>query len=173
MAAGNPKILFGVALKKTIVAVAVSSCQKGEGLPHVLKAPSMSNLEISAATVRQSHKRPNAAPFWLLATTACAVLGAAGGCNNSSNTMENATQQTDASTTPSTLDLAALPKIGTVDERFQSYNVEMAELTGGNFWKPYDQIGKPTPPPPADAPNQRSTPAGMDPKLYQYLPPST
>lgn len=29
--------------------------------------------------------------------------------------------------------------IGSVDERFQSYNVEMAEVIGGNFWKPYDK----------------------------------
>ena len=34
---------------------------------------------------------------------------------------------------------ASMPKIGTVDERFQSYNIEMAEVIGGNFWKPYDQ----------------------------------
>src|SRR5215212_7179373 len=27
--------------------------------------------------------------------------------------------------------------VGTVDERFQSYNVEMVEVTGGRFWKPY------------------------------------
>ncbi|MCG2640687.1 MULTISPECIES: hypothetical protein [Bradyrhizobium] len=27
--------------------------------------------------------------------------------------------------------------IGTVDARFQSYNVEMVEVTGGRFWKPY------------------------------------
>jgi hypothetical protein len=27
--------------------------------------------------------------------------------------------------------------IGSVDERFQSYNVEMVEVTGGRFWKPY------------------------------------
>jgi heparanase len=33
-----------------------------------------------------------------------------------------------------------LPKLATVDERFQSYNVEMAELTGGQFWKPYEQM---------------------------------
>lgn len=30
-----------------------------------------------------------------------------------------------------------LPRIATVDPRFQSYNVEMAEVVGGNFWKPY------------------------------------
>jgi hypothetical protein len=30
-----------------------------------------------------------------------------------------------------------MPRLGTVDERFQSYNVEMLEVTGGRFWKPY------------------------------------
>jgi len=32
---------------------------------------------------------------------------------------------------------AHLPRIGSVDERFQSYNIEMVEVTGGPFWKPY------------------------------------
>ena len=32
---------------------------------------------------------------------------------------------------------ATMARIGTVDERFQSYNVEMIEVTGGRFWKPY------------------------------------
>jgi hypothetical protein len=32
---------------------------------------------------------------------------------------------------------ASMARIGTVDERFQSYNVEMVEVTGGRFWKPY------------------------------------
>jgi hypothetical protein len=31
----------------------------------------------------------------------------------------------------------SMARIGTVDERFQSYNVEMVEVTGGRFWKPY------------------------------------
>ncbi len=35
------------------------------------------------------------------------------------------------------LDLASLPKIASVDERFQSFNVEMVEITGGRFWAPY------------------------------------
>jgi len=34
---------------------------------------------------------------------------------------------------------ANLPRIGTIDQRFQSYNVEMVEVTGGNFWKPYGE----------------------------------
>jgi hypothetical protein len=32
---------------------------------------------------------------------------------------------------------ATMARVGTVDERFQSYNVEMVEVTGGRFWKPY------------------------------------
>lgn len=32
---------------------------------------------------------------------------------------------------------ANLPRIGTLDERFQSYNIEMVEITGGRFWRPY------------------------------------
>jgi glycosyl hydrolase family 79 len=30
-----------------------------------------------------------------------------------------------------------MTRLGTVDERFQSYNIEMVEVTGGRFWKPY------------------------------------
>jgi heparanase 1 len=41
-------------------------------------------------------------------------------------------QAAAATITPSTL-----PQLATVDERFQSYNVEMAEVIGGDFWKPY------------------------------------
>src|ERR1700693_5070592 len=35
------------------------------------------------------------------------------------------------------LDPAKMPTIGTVDERFQSYNIEMVEVIGGRFWKTY------------------------------------
>ncbi len=35
------------------------------------------------------------------------------------------------------IDPAVLPPAGRVDPRFQSYNVEMVEITGGRFWKPY------------------------------------
>ena len=40
------------------------------------------------------------------------------------------------------LDPAKMARIGTVDERFQSYNVEMLEITGGGFWKPYSLLAK-------------------------------
>ncbi len=32
---------------------------------------------------------------------------------------------------------SSMPRLGTVDARYQSYNVEMVEVTGGKFWKPY------------------------------------
>jgi heparanase len=67
------------------------------------------------------------------------------------------------------LDPAKLPRAGTVDERFASYNIEMAEVTGGNFWKPYHgQSSAAEGRKPAES---ASTPAGMDPNLYQYRPP--
>jgi hypothetical protein len=55
-----------------------------------------------------------------------------------------------------------------VDERFQSYNVEMVEVIGGRFWKPYSSQNTSN----VKQPQQpASTPAGMDPNLYQYRPP--
>ncbi|HVO02557.1 MAG TPA: hypothetical protein VMT54_10160 [Candidatus Cybelea sp.] len=39
------------------------------------------------------------------------------------------------------LDPASMPRLGTVDARYQSYNVEMVEVTGGRFWKPYADMG--------------------------------
>ena len=33
-----------------------------------------------------------------------------------------------------------MARIATVSERYQSYNIEMAELTGGQFWKPYEAL---------------------------------
>ncbi|MCA6120959.1 hypothetical protein J6500_03450 [Bradyrhizobium sp. WSM 1704] len=35
------------------------------------------------------------------------------------------------------LDVATMPRVATIDPRFQSYNIEMVEVTGGRFWKPY------------------------------------
>jgi heparanase len=37
---------------------------------------------------------------------------------------------------------ASLSAIDRVDERFQSYNVESVEVTGGNFWAPYPKPGE-------------------------------
>jgi hypothetical protein len=60
---------------------------------------------------------------------------------------------------------ANMPKLGTVDPRYVSYNVEMVEVTGGRFWSPYKSSvqGQPAP-----QPNQEV--GGMS-SLYQYRPP--
>ena len=34
-----------------------------------------------------------------------------------------------------------MPRLGSVDQRYQSYNIEMVEVTGGRFWKPYPPSG--------------------------------
>jgi hypothetical protein len=62
-----------------------------------------------------------------------------------------------------------MPRIGSVDERFQSYNIEMVEVTGGRFWKPYASTADAG----LEAAKQPDSnqPAGMDPSLYQYRPP--
>jgi heparanase 1 len=60
---------------------------------------------------------------------------------------------------------SSLPRIGTVDERFQSYNIEMVEITGGRFWKPYRSK--------LDAPSAPSadTPRDKESNLFQYRSP--
>jgi len=67
------------------------------------------------------------------------------------------------------VDPAGMARLGTVDERFQSYNIEMVEVTGGRFWKPYASQDKAKP----DAPKTEggNQPAGMDPGLYEYRAP--
>src|SRR5882724_13262010 len=59
----------------------------------------------------------------------------------------------DPSATVLSLDPARMTRLGTVDPRYQSYNVEMVEVTGGRFWKPYVDW----------APEQKDR--------YQYRPP--
>ena len=42
---------------------------------------------------------------------------------------------------PPPLALSSLGKVGEVSDRFLSYNIEMVEVTGGRFWRPYDSSG--------------------------------
>jgi heparanase 1 len=62
------------------------------------------------------------------------------------------------------LNPGTMKKIATVDERYQSYNIEMLEVTGGDFWKPYSSIG-------ASKPDSGNHPVGMDPNMYEYRAP--
>ncbi|WP_334442746.1 hypothetical protein [Bradyrhizobium sp. AZCC 1610] len=67
------------------------------------------------------------------------------------------------------VDPSRLPRLGTVDERFQSYNLEMVEVTGGRFWKPYRASA--SAPSARGADNAGNVPAGSNPDLYAYREP--
>ena len=70
-----------------------------------------------------------------------------------------------AQTAPFPIAPKTLPAIGTVDERYQSYNIEMIEVTGGRFWAPYNAQNN------APADTQQPTPGGMPASLYRYREP--
>ncbi len=72
---------------------------------------------------------------------------------------------------PVSLSPATMPRIGTVDVRFQSYNIEMVEVTGGRFWKPYDRGHSTANNAQEPARQPGSAPAGVDPGLFEYRPP--
>jgi heparanase len=62
-------------------------------------------------------------------------------------------------------------RIGAVEERYQSYNVEMLEVTGGRFWRPYGPQLEAALRQPAPRSSGGDIPAGMNPGLYEYRPP--
>jgi len=69
-----------------------------------------------------------------------------------------------AATPPASTAPATMPRVGTIEERFQSYNIEMVEVTGGRFWKPYDSKAE-------AKQSDANQPSGMDPSLYGYRSP--
>ena len=58
-----------------------------------------------------------------------------------------------------------MPAVSTVDVRYQSYNIEMLEVTGGRFWAPYKTQAT------APADTSQTTPEGMPASLYRYRAP--
>lgn len=60
---------------------------------------------------------------------------------------------------------ATMPVVGTVSERYQSYNIEMVEVTGGRFWAPYDAKTED----PAHA--AQANPGGLAATAFRYRPP--
>jgi heparanase len=77
---------------------------------------------------------------------------------------------------PMLLTPAVMRSIAEIDERFLSYNVEMAEVIGGNFWKPYTSANiaalKAQVAAPASQPGSAlSAVAGHDPTMFQARPP--
>ncbi|WP_244608519.1 hypothetical protein [Bradyrhizobium algeriense] len=78
-------------------------------------------------------------------------------------------QQAAAQAPALSVDPSRLPRLGTIDARFQSYNLEMVEVTGGRFWKPYNASA--SSPSARGADNAGNMPAGGNPDLFAYREP--
>lgn len=71
------------------------------------------------------------------------------------------------------IDPARMPRVGQVDERYQSYNVEMVEVTGGRFWAPYDAAPSgPDSAAPAVPEGAQSAPVSIDARAFRVRPPA-
>jgi heparanase len=72
--------------------------------------------------------------------------------------------------TAATLAPSKMVRLGVIDERFQSYNIEAVEVTGGRFWKPFAKADEPKPV--EEKPNAAlAAPGALDPSLYEYRQP--
>jgi hypothetical protein len=70
---------------------------------------------------------------------------------------------------PAPLSPASMKPIAHVSDRFQSFNVEMVEVTGGRFWAPYKQATSgPTAVPDTKA---SAMPGGLDASRFRYRAP--
>ena len=63
---------------------------------------------------------------------------------------------------------AAMPAIGSVDERYQAYNIEMVQVTGGKWWAPYAAASAPIRTDPVEP--QRAS--GIHPSAFAYRAPT-
>jgi Glycosyl hydrolase family 79, N-terminal domain len=64
---------------------------------------------------------------------------------------------------------ANMARVGTIDERYQSYNIEMVEVTGGEFWKPYGPERSVEAAHPPNTPGAKNS--NKNSNLFQYRPP--
>ncbi len=69
----------------------------------------------------------------------------------------------------------SMARLGSVDARYASYNIEMVQVTGGRFWKPYasasSSMKAETQKAPPTQPGRQSAPPGMSASLYEYRSP--
>lgn len=98
---------------------------------------------------------------WYVACVAFGTLAVTAGCT------------THAEKTANAMELDSLPRIATIDDRYQSYNVEIAEVVGGNFWKPYtpQSIAAMTGKGSASSVTGGTTVVGKDTTIFQARPP--
>jgi heparanase len=72
---------------------------------------------------------------------------------------------------PVFLDPGSMVHIATVDPSYQSYNIEMAEVVGGKFWKPYGRPDSAAPAAVASAPGGSSFQIGQEAAMFEARPP--
>lgn len=78
----------------------------------------------------------------------------------------------DAQSRPSSIVVPRdMQKLGSVDPRFVSYNVEMVEVTGGRFWKPYKSKLKGDDEKPADFAQNPNQQVGDNSAMFEYRHP--
>src|SRR6476659_605641 len=65
---------------------------------------------------------------------------------------------------PINIKLSGQTPLGKIDERYQSFNVEMVEVVGGNFWIPYDKMD-------TTKPITGNVVVGETKSLYRAVPP--
>ena len=70
-----------------------------------------------------------------------------------------------------TVNPSKMPKLATVDPLYLSYNVEMVEVTGGRFWKPYKSTANAGSTPKPAAPTISDQQVGSATGPYEYRPP--
>ena len=63
---------------------------------------------------------------------ACVIVAALNAVGSTSTAQQEAKMSSSISVMPATM-----ARVGVVDDRYVSYNVEMLEVTGGKFWRPY------------------------------------
>ncbi len=73
-------------------------------------------------------------------------------------------------TAQATLNPQTMVKVGDVDPRFVSYNVETVEVTGGRFWKPYNAEVEARLAGASQAKPGQNQPVGMEPKSFSISP---
>ncbi len=78
----------------------------------------------------------------------------AAGCTSSSDEPDSE-QRTSGPVAALELTARDATLAASINERFQSYNVEMVEVTGGNFWAPYDSVDSQEPRDPIDLSSER------------------
>lgn len=76
-----------------------------------------------------------------------------------------------ARTAPIAVAPAAMRAIGSVDERYQSYNIEMIEVMGGRWWAPYPRDGAGAASASGDTPANAPAASGINAAGFQYRPP--